>query len=117
MLSGAPGSRGIPEVWPCMQSLWAETGFDNQRRYFDQTRFLAQPKWSDLNWAVGSKSGGGLVSAVTPLDAYGGYSLRSCFHDHGENNVKHEAEHFNQSFNRDGKRRKRDNKKSPNRKR
>ena len=32
MLSGAPGSRGVPEVWPHMPAQWAENGFENQKK-------------------------------------------------------------------------------------
>ena len=117
MMSGALGSRGIPEVWPHMQTQWAQNGFGNQKRYFDQTKFLSQPKWSDLNWNGESKSGGGPVPAVTPIDAYGGYSLRTCFHNQEECNDNNESTKVSQRFNSDGSRRKRGNKKDPNRKR
>ena len=49
MLSGAPGSRGIPEVWPYLKPQLAERGLGNQRNDFDQTNFLEQPRRADLN--------------------------------------------------------------------
>ena len=32
MLSGAPGSRGIPDVWPYFQPKFAESNFENQKK-------------------------------------------------------------------------------------
>ena len=126
MLSGAHGSRGIPEVWPYLKPQVAERGFGNQKNYFDQTRFLEQPRWANLNWTIGgNESGGGLVPAVTPVEAYGGYSLRSRFQrqqsdtrDGGTINqsATETAPAVNQRFNSDGSRQKRGSKQNPNRK-
>ena len=121
MLSGAPGSRGVPEVWPHVQPKFAESIFANQRNYFDNTSFLEQPRWANLNWTTGPN---GRNSGAMPAGKYNEPNVCTTKGRHRYEamfvqlrGAIENAAPVSQRFNSDGSRRQRGKKKNPNRKR